>query len=493
MRDYSFGNFISALREKNGLSQYQLGALVGVSDKAVSKWENGGSKPRIDTIRKLSEVLGISVDELLACEYDAFKGKRKDLFAMKNEIIRLASDNMKSLYGDNPPIRIVNRFNTEKMTLNGHEMILWMGFLGKLSEEACKNHFYYEVRGAQMGASFIAWLTGGTVVNPLPAHYYCPVCKTVEFVPDAKCGPDLLNKQCSCGTNYKKDGFGIDIPNIYPLSKNNEVHISHGAMDKVKKILQEYFSGYGIAVELRIIHEREGGYQLSEQFNCVQFVLLSEEKAKQYSGGIMNIKMENYLTLLNDLSVLTVIEDRNEQLELADLTRMDITDQVCAEYFDFVKNSGVFKDEIGITDLSNLLDAINRPSFSDLIAIYGLLRSSGAWENNAELLFEDGIPLSNLISCREDVYSYLYFMMNKHYGDNPIGQAFEIREKVRKGMYSNGRMNQETENLLLECDIPEWYVQSMKKIRYLFPKTQLILSIKRDICRYLKSQSTVKK
>ena len=49
MKDYSLGNFISALREKKGLSQYQLGALVGVTDKAVSKWENGASKPRINT------------------------------------------------------------------------------------------------------------------------------------------------------------------------------------------------------------------------------------------------------------------------------------------------------------------------------------------------------------------------------------------------------------------------------------------------------------
>ena len=54
MRDYSFGNFISTLRMRKGLSQYQLGVLVGVSDKAVSKWENGASKPRINTIRKIS-------------------------------------------------------------------------------------------------------------------------------------------------------------------------------------------------------------------------------------------------------------------------------------------------------------------------------------------------------------------------------------------------------------------------------------------------------
>ncbi len=83
MRDYSFGNFISTLRERCGLSQYQLGVLVGVSDKAVSKWENGASKPRLGTIRKLSEVLDVSIDELLSCEYDTFDRKRKDLFTMK--------------------------------------------------------------------------------------------------------------------------------------------------------------------------------------------------------------------------------------------------------------------------------------------------------------------------------------------------------------------------------------------------------------------------
>lgn len=88
MRDYSFGNFISALREQRGLSQYQLGALVGVSDKAISKWENGVSKPRINVIRKLADVLDVGIDELLTCKYITFKNKRKDLFAMDRNIIK---------------------------------------------------------------------------------------------------------------------------------------------------------------------------------------------------------------------------------------------------------------------------------------------------------------------------------------------------------------------------------------------------------------------
>lgn len=211
MRDYSFGNYISVLRERRGLSQFQLGALVGVSDKAVSKWENGVSKPRIGTVTKLAEVLDVCVDELLTCEYVAFNEKRKDLFAMRREIIELAKSRMAELYGENPSIRITNRFKTEELMLSEQEALLWMGFMGKLNEEFCKAGAYFEVRDAQMGASFIAWLLGGTNVNPLPAHYYCPRCKRVEFITEVQYGIDAPDKKCACGESYRKDGFGIDL------------------------------------------------------------------------------------------------------------------------------------------------------------------------------------------------------------------------------------------------------------------------------------------
>lgn len=174
MRDYSFGNFISTLRMRKGLSQYQLGVLVGVSDKAVSKWENGASKPRINTIRKLAQVFELSVDELLTCEYATFSRDRKDLFAMKRNIIKLAEEKMKGIYGDKPTIRITNRFKSEQLMIEENDILLWMGFMGKLKEMFNNDDLSFELRTAQIGASFIAWLLGGTDVNPLPAHYYCP-------------------------------------------------------------------------------------------------------------------------------------------------------------------------------------------------------------------------------------------------------------------------------------------------------------------------------
>lgn len=488
MRDYSFGNFISALRERRGLSQYQLGALVGVSDKAVSKWENGASKPRIDTIRKLSEVLDVSVDELLTCEYAAFNKERKDLFAMKNEIIRIAMNKLQELYGSNPAIEITNRFKTEELMLNGQETLLWMGFLGKLYEEFCERDAYFETRGAQMGASFVAWLLGGTNVNPLPAHYYCPVCKKVEFVSGVACGLDLTDKRCSCGNDYRKDGFGIDAVNMYPFSKWNEIYVSNNGTGLVKKYLHEFFKGYGEIREIKIINDEAVEVYLQDQIILTKYVLLSSETAKRYPDEIIQVKSEEYFRLMDEISILTVLENVEEHISCRNLLNMEFTTQQIKRYFEYAVKNGAFNEYDGSINLEKVLSKLEEPRFSDLLSILGFMHGTGVWKENAELLYDEGISLGELISCREDVYSYLYSKMNGKCCDNPSGQVYEIKECVRKGKYSNNRMPVEVERLLLECDIPEWYVESMKKIRYLFPKTHIIAGLKRDICKYVTSE-----
>ena len=486
MRDYSFGNFISALRERCGLSQYQLGALVGVSDKAVSKWENGASKPRIDTIRKLSEVLDVSVDELLTCEYDAFDKERKDLFAMKNEIIRIAKNRLQELFGSNPVIQIANRFKTEELMLDGQETLLWMGFLGKLQEEFCESDAYFETRGAQMGASFVAWLLGGTSVNPLPAHYYCPVCKKVEFVSGVACGIDLPDKKCSCGCDYHKDGFGIDAINMYPFCKWNEIYVSNGGTKLVKKCLCEFFKGYGEIKEMRIANDETVEVYAAEQLFPTKFALLSKETAKRYPDEIIMMKPEEYAKILDEIAVLTVVENVEEYISCRDLQNVEFTTKQIKEYFDYAVKNGVFNGYDGNMNLGKVLSNIKEPTFTDLLSISGFMHGTGVWKGNAELLYDEGIPLGELISYREDVYSYLYSKLNGKCCDNPSGQVFEIKECVRKGKYSNNRMPAEIERLLLECEVPKWYVESMKKILYLFPKAHLIAWLKREICKFLK-------
>ncbi len=82
---YDFGNFLSTLREQQGLSQYQLCVLAGVSYKVASKYENGVSKPRINTMQNLAQILNISIDELMTCDNSAFNNRKENLFAMKKK------------------------------------------------------------------------------------------------------------------------------------------------------------------------------------------------------------------------------------------------------------------------------------------------------------------------------------------------------------------------------------------------------------------------
>ena len=68
MSDFAFGNHLYRLRKKAGLSQAELGAKLGLSNKAVSKWESGKAKPGVDTVHRLADILGVSVDDLLQTE-----------------------------------------------------------------------------------------------------------------------------------------------------------------------------------------------------------------------------------------------------------------------------------------------------------------------------------------------------------------------------------------------------------------------------------------
>lgn len=485
MRDYSFGNFISAIRERRGLSQYQLGALVGVSDKAVSKWENGASKPRIGTIRKLSEVLDVSIDELLTCEYVAFDKERKDLFAMKNEIIDKARNKIRELYGDNPPMRIANRFKSEVLMLDGQEVLLWMGFFGKLQEEFSARDLYFTIRGAQMGASFIAWLLGGTNVNPLPPHYYCPICKKVEFVSDEKCGMDLPGKKCFCGKHLKKDGFDISEVNMYPLCNYNEISVSGNATPYLKKCLQKYFEGYGLIRELRVISNNEVYSDSDEQFIVTRYALMSKEIAKKYPEEIISLQSEEYCELRKECSMLTAVEIVNEHINGRGVEKIEFTPQLANSFFQYMLKNGMLKEKYTGINLEQTFSNMENPKFNELLSLYGFLHGTGVWENNGKVLYNNGIPLEKLIASQEDVYAYLYDKLNGKYCENPLGIAFELKEAVCKGQYSRNGMQEETESLLLACGVPVWYVESMKKIQYLFPKTHLIAILLRDICKFI--------
>lgn len=488
MRDYSFGNLISALRIRSGLSQYQLGALVGVSDKAVSKWENGASKPRMNTILKLAEVFNISVSELLTCKYITLNHERKDLFVMDKRIMSKAKWKMKELYGEKPPISIINRFKMEELMLSNQMMLRWIGFLGELHERFYIEDAFFRVKDVKLCASFVAWLLGGININPLPAHYYCPNCKKVEFIPNVKCGFDAPDKVCLCGTPYNKDGFGIEAINMYPLSGGCEMDVSVGTMGLVKRCFKDYFAEYSDIREIKFKEEKNKVREYSIIKNYTDrkcYILVPSDIAIQYPEEVITVTSEEDFFKFLQMDSLMIVEKTEEHISFKEIENVDFSVENIQAYAKYAVENGKLKDLLWERNLSSVILEFSNLYFSNLLAIEGFLWGSEVWEKNGENLYAKGIPVEELITNREDTYTYLYNKLNEKCCDNPSGQVYEIMEKVRKGLYSSLGMPADVEQLLLENDVPDWYIESMKKIRYLGSKTQYIVNLKKNICSYI--------
>ncbi len=156
MKDYSFGNYICALRTGLGLSQFQLGTLVGVTDKAVSKWENGDAKPRMATIHRLADILGVSIGELLSCEQPAIIYARKELDQMNTKLWKQAYKKL-DIYGDNLPTLCLSRLAAEASALGLTDAIQGFAVAAKMMDEAKRCNEIVITNGMENN-SFAAWL-----------------------------------------------------------------------------------------------------------------------------------------------------------------------------------------------------------------------------------------------------------------------------------------------------------------------------------------------
>lgn len=439
---------------------------------------------------KLAEVLDIGTDELLACKYDTFNHKRKDLFAMDEKIINKAELKMKELYGEQPPISIRNRLKTEELMLKNQMMLRWMGFLGELHDRFCEEDDFFLVRGAQMGSSFIAWLLGATNVNPLPVHYYCPKCKKIEFISNVKCGLDAPDKKCSCGVAYEKDGFGIDAIHMYPLFGGCDINISDGAMELAKECFKDYFCEYSEIREIKIqkSEAEEENINKGQLTNVVRYILVPREVAVQYPGEILTLSPEEYFQKFSKFERLMIVEDPQEHSSFKEIENIKISVVNIQDYLKYAVEKKKFKIDYLEKDLNEFASKLLSASFTELLAIEGCLHGTGVWEENGEKLYIEGIPLSELITNREDAYTYLYSKLNGKCCDNPSGQVYEIVKNLQKGIYAGKGIPADLEQLLLENEVPEWYIDSMKKIHYIFPKAHLITYLKRDISNHISTK-----
>ena len=115
---------------------------------------------------------------------------------------------MEEIYGEQPPIQMISRFESEKAGLQDTDFIVFADFIGELAS-MCNREYGDIFNLGELESSFAAWLLGATKCNPLPAHYYCPKCRKVEFVPTVGCCWDLPEKKCECGETMVRDGIDV--------------------------------------------------------------------------------------------------------------------------------------------------------------------------------------------------------------------------------------------------------------------------------------------
>ncbi len=208
MDKIAIGKMIKAERQKRGITQWQLGKLCGgLTDKAVSKWENGKAVPDRTVCQKLSSLLGFDFDLLINDNLSPDQAEQ----LINNQKIALwekAEARMKELYGKEPPLQIENRFLLEKNTLRYNSCVILFDVLAKVKDAARKRPARFEAPGCEC---FVSWLLGATEVNPLEPHLRCPKCKRVEFHPEVQSGWDLEETVCECGTRMEADGQDIPV------------------------------------------------------------------------------------------------------------------------------------------------------------------------------------------------------------------------------------------------------------------------------------------
>lgn len=473
MRDYKFGRVLQEVRIQKGLSQYQLGALVGVSGKAVSKWENGVSKPAHRTLAALCEVLDITADTLLhGYEENEEEENTGNIFNIHARFGQNALQMRREKYGDLPDLRILNRWHSESRELNGR--MDWqrvISYVGRLRKEAAGTGELVLLRGNFAGGSLIAYVMGMTDINPLPPHYYCPDCCRTEFCDTVFCGWDLPVKHCDCGREYVRDGHNIPI-SIAKVRFQDTIALdmcsSVNYYPVMKEKLMTYFSAdYTVAI-LRKEQPFSRECLLLLPKGCSGIVsgqpVTMEEYRKKYIGyPVILLKEDKNADLLSRLQ-----KETNTAVIRLPLLSLDNVQEMLAGTYGGVPNCGNY--------YSGILQEVRPASVNDLIRFHGFGHGVGVWTENAQLLLQNGMLPEKPIAFLEDVVMYVQERMNKA-GLTDTGWAETIMLKTKNGKYALAGMPESVKTRLVSIGAEPWFIESIEKIRYLHPKSLGVLDV----------------
>jgi len=446
------------------------------------------------------------------------------------ELRRLSYERAKELYGDPIPEHIVSRMAQElEPIIKGGFDAIYMA-AQKLVAQSLEAGYPVGSRGS-IGSSIIAYLTGITEVNALPPHYRCPACKWSEFPenPEAVCGVDMPKKSCpECGEETSRDGFDIPfatfmgfegdkVPDIdLNFSGEYQERAHRHAFDMlgernvyragtIATIAEKTALGFALKymerkglnlpqAEInrlakgcegvrRTTGQHPGGLVIVPEGNNINEFTPVQHPANKRDSGIITTHFD-YHSIEDNLVKLDLLghDDPTMLKHLEDMTgvkmtSIDLGDPNTMSLFKSSKVLGFEDDEVlGVTGacdvpefgtrfVREMLMQTKPTTFDELVRISGLSHGTDVWLGNAaDLVSQNIATLKEIICARDDITLYLSGMgMDRR-------EAFNISESVRKGK----GLKPEWEHNMIRAGVPQWYIQSCKKIKYMFPKAHAV-------------------
>lgn len=436
------------------------------------------------------------------------------------------------IYGNPLPDIVDLRIEKELTSILGNGFAVIYLASQMLVQRSNERGYLVGSRGS-VGSSFVATMIGITEVNPLSPHYVCGQCQYSEFITDGSYGSgfDMPNKDCpNCGHKLSKNGqdipfetfLGFDGDKVPDIDLNFSGEDQPSAHLDVRDIFGEEYAfragtvgtvaaktAYGFVKG----YERDYGkfYRDAEVERLAQGAAGVKRTTGQHPGGIVVIP--NYMDVYDFTPVQYPADDVTAEWQtthfnfhdidenvlkldvlghddptmirkLQDLSGIDpndipMDDPGVMALFSDTDILGVTPEQIGTSTgmlgipefgtnfVRGMVDETHPTTFAELLQLSGLSHGTDVWLGNAQDLIKQGIAdLSTVIGCRDDIMVYLM-----HAGLEPK-MAFTIMERVRKGLWL--KISEEERNGYIEAmkanKVPEWYIESCGKIKYMFPK-----------------------